>query len=132
MHRPAQVSTEETPLTPDNPAQTGSAQDRAEKVAFTMRLRPGQADEYRRRHDAIFPELVTLLHEAGISDYSIHLDPASNTLFGVLWRRRDHTMDELPAHPVMRRWWAHMADIMDTHPSNEPVVTPLTTVFHLP
>ncbi len=103
-----------------------------EKVAFTMRLNPGQEAEYERRHDEIFPELVALLKEAGISDYSIHLDRDSGTLFGVLWRRRDHGMDALPDHPVMKRWWAHMADIMQTTPSNEPVVTPLKTVFHLP
>ncbi len=102
-----------------------------EKIAFTMRLLPGQAAEYKRRHDAIWPELVTLLRHVGVSDYSIHLDPESNVLFGVLWRRADHAMDELPSHPVMKRWWAHMADIMETHASNEPVVTTLTTVFHL-
>ena len=103
-----------------------------EKVAFTMRLHPGRAEEYRRRHDALPPDLVALLKEAGVSDYSIHLDPTTNTLFGVLWRRRDHGMDALPDHPVMRRWWAAMADIMETHPSNEPVVTPLEPMFHLP
>ncbi len=102
-----------------------------EKVAFTMRLKPGMEAEYKRRHDEIFPELVALLKQAGVSDYSIHLDPASHLLFGVLWRRKDHGMAALPDHPVMKRWWAHMADIMETHPSNEPVVTPLTTVFHL-
>ena len=103
-----------------------------ETIAFKMRLKPGQEAEYRRRHDAIFPELVDLLHAAGISDYSIHFDPETNILFAVLRRRRDHGMADLPAHPVMRRWWAHMADIMDVHPSTEPVVTPLETVFHLP
>ncbi len=76
-----------------------------EKYAFRMKLHPGMAAEYRRRHDAIWPELVTLLREAGISDYSIHLDEETNTLFAVLWRRADHGMDALPAHPVMRRWW---------------------------
>ena len=40
-------------------------------------------------------------------------------------------MDDLPNHPVMKRWWAHMADIMQTHPDNEPVATPLETVFHM-
>ncbi len=108
------------------------SRDGQEKIAFTMRLKPGRADEYRRRHDAIPAELVALLKEAGIADYSIHLDPATNTLFGVLWRRRDHGMDALPHHPVMQRWWAAMADLMDTHPSNEPVVTPLDPMFHLP
>jgi L-rhamnose mutarotase len=103
-----------------------------EKYAFKMRLNPGMKAEYRTRHDEIWPELVTLLREAGISDYSIHFDEATNTLFGVLWRSDGHAMDALPGHPVMRRWWAHMADIMETNPANEPVVVPLETVFHMP
>lgn len=106
--------------------------DGLEKVAFTMRLHPGQADAYRRRHDAVPRELLALLKEAGVSDYSIHLDPATNILFGVLWRPHHHGMDALAAHPVMQRWWAAMADIMDTHASNEPVVTALEPMFHLP
>jgi L-rhamnose mutarotase len=40
-------------------------------------------------------------------------------------------MDDLPNHPVMRRWWAHMADIMQTHPSNEPLATPLLNLFYM-
>ncbi|MCZ0963287.1 L-rhamnose mutarotase [Paracoccus benzoatiresistens] len=103
-----------------------------QKYAFRMMLNPGMAEEYRRRHDAIWPELVALLKEAGVRDYSIHLDPETNALFGVLWRADDHRMDDLPAHPVMQRWWAHMADIMQTHPGNEPVAVPLVPMFHLP
>jgi len=102
-----------------------------EKYAFRMTLNPGMTDEYRRRHDAIWPELVTLLRDAGVSDYSIHLDTETNALFGVLWRRKDHGMAALPDHPVMKRWWAHMADIMATHADNEPVAVPLQTVFHM-
>ena len=105
--------------------------DGYEKHAFKMMLNPGMKDEYKKRHDEIFPELVDLLHEAGVKDYSIHLDEETNTLFGVLWRRKDHTMDDLPNHPVMKRWWAHVADIMETKPDNEPVVVPLETVFHM-
>ena len=103
-----------------------------EKHAFAMRLHPGRADDYRRRHDALWPELARLLREAGVADYSIHLDPASHTLFAVLWRRRDHAMASLPDHPVMRRWWAHMADLMETEPSGAPTVLPLEPLFHLP
>lgn len=103
-----------------------------EKYAFKMRLNPGAADEYERRHDALWPELAELLKSAGVCDYSIHLDPETGILFAVLWRRRDHGMADLPAHPVMRRWWAHMADLMATHPDDEPVALPLRTVFHMP
>ena len=104
----------------------------SEKHAFTMQLKPGCAAEYEARHDAIWPELAALLRDAGVSDYSIHLDPETGVLFGVLWRTDDHGMDALPQTAVMQRWWAHMADLMETHPDNAPKVTPLRTVFHLP
>jgi L-rhamnose mutarotase len=102
-----------------------------EKYAFKMMLNPGMEAEYRKRHDEIWPELVALLKEAGVSDYSIHLDRETNILFGVLWRRSDHTMADLPLHPVMKRWWAHMADIMAVKADNEPIAAPLATVFHM-
>ncbi len=102
-----------------------------EKYAFKMTLNPGMEAEYRKRHDEIWPELVALLKDAGISDYSIHLDRETNILFGVLWRRADHTMDGLPLHPVMKRWWTHMADIMAVKTDNEPVATQLETIFHM-
>jgi len=102
-----------------------------QKYAFTMQLNPGMEAEYKRRHDEIWPELTALLKDAGVSDYSIHLDRETGTLFGVLWRTEDHRMDDLPNHPVMQRWWAHMADIMATDADNVPVATPLVTVFHM-
>ena len=103
-----------------------------EKYAFKMQINLGMAAEYKRRHDAIWPELVDLLRGAGVSDYSIHLDEATGALFGVLWRTDPHGMDALPGHPVMQRWWAYMADIMETGADNAPVAVPLTPVFHMP
>jgi len=102
-----------------------------EKIAFRMRLKPGAAAEYERRHDAIWPELAALLKQAGISDYSIFLDEDTGTLFAVLRRANDHRMDTLPEQEVMRRWWAYMADLMETNPDHSPVVVPLRQVFHL-
>ncbi|MCM2292341.1 L-rhamnose mutarotase [Allorhizobium sp. BGMRC 0089] len=103
-----------------------------ERYAFKMQLNPGMEEEYRRRHDAIWPELVALLHEAGISDYTIHLDRETGTLFGCLTRRKDHRMASLPEHPVMQRWWRHMADIMATHPDLSPVAIDLVPLFFMP
>jgi len=103
-----------------------------ERYVFRMRLNPGMEGEYKRRHDAIWPELVTLLRDAKVSDYSIHLDAETNLLIGVLIRPDDHGMDALPDHPVMQKWWAHMADIMETEPDNAPVAVPLTRLFHMP
>lgn len=103
-----------------------------ERFAFRMRLNAGMQAEYQRRHDAIWPELVDLLHSAGISDYAIYLDQETRLLFGVLSRVAGHGMDDLPKSPVMQRWWAHMADIMETGPDNAPVAVPLVPLFHMP
>jgi hypothetical protein len=84
---------------PVGPLQQGTSGMSAEKFAFKMKLNPGMKAEYIKRHDGIWPELVTLLRDAGVSDYSIHLDDETNTLFGVLWRRADHSMDALPTIP---------------------------------
>ena len=102
-----------------------------QRHAFKMRLNPGMEAEYTRRHDEIWPDLVQLLKDTGISNYSIHLDRETNTLFGYLERRDDHTMDELPNHPVMKRWWAYMGDIMATNPDGSPVAIPLAETFHM-
>ena len=102
-----------------------------EQIGFRMQMNEGQAQEYRRRHDEIWPELVALLKEAGVSDYSIFLHENTCSLFAVLRRSKDHTMDSLPLEPIMQRWWAHMADIMASDDSNEPIVEPLERVFHL-
>ena len=72
-----------------------------------------------------------LLKDAGISDYSIHLDRETGHLFGVLWRKDGHGMADLPNHPVMKRWWAYMADIMRSNPDGSPVVEALPCMFHM-
>lgn len=102
-----------------------------DQIAFTMQLNPGMEAEYRARHDDIWPELADLLRQAGIADYSIFLDPETHVLFAVLRRREDHSMDTLSLEPVMQRWWAHMADIMETKDDLEPVTRPLMPVFHM-
>jgi L-rhamnose mutarotase len=102
-----------------------------ERIAFKMQLLPGQAGEYRRRHDEIWPELLALLRDAGISDYSIFLDEETHVLFAVLQRRDDHRMDDLPQAALMRRWWHHMADIMVVQADEAPVQRVLRTMFHM-
>lgn len=100
------------------------------RIAFTMQLHAGQAAEYKRRHDALWPELAGLLRETGIRDYSIFLEEEHHRLFGVLDIDDPSRLDELPDHPVMRRWWDYMADIMETNPDHAPASKPLREVFY--
>lgn len=97
-----------------------------------MNLNPGQAAEYEKRHDEIFPELAKALKDAGVSDYSIWLDPETHHLFAILTRTADHKMDALPDTAIVKRWWKFMADVMETNPENVPTQVPLKRVFLLP
>ncbi len=99
--------------------------------AFRMQLKAGAVDEYRRRHQEIWPELSELLSASGIRDYSIFLDEATLTLFAVLKLTDDHKRDALPSHPVMQRWWDYMAPLMEVESSNRPKEWPLVPLFHL-
>lgn len=99
--------------------------------AFVMKLKPGFEAEYKRRHDQIWPELTRELKAAGISDYSIFLDPRTGCLFAVQKLAPGHTADNLPQTAIVKKWWAYMKDIMDINPDNSPVALPLTEVFHL-
>lgn len=100
--------------------------------AFRMHLHRGFEDEYKRRHDNLWPELSDLLKTSGISEYSIFLDQTTNTLFGFMHADDNSALERLPEHPVMKKWWAYMRDIMDTNPDNSPVSVPLEEVFYLP
>ena len=79
----------------------------------------------------IWPELAQELTAAGVSDYSIYLDPESLTLFAVQKLSPDNGAHLLPQRAIVKKWWAYMADIMQTNPDNSPVMRELPEVFHL-
>lgn len=103
-----------------------------QRKAFKMFLLPGFEAEYARRHDLIWPELVDLLHQVGIQNYSIFLDPETLTLFAYLEAPDLCALDSLPAQEVMQRWWKFMGDIMQVNPDNSPVAIDIPSVFYLP
>lgn len=96
-----------------------------------MMLLPGFKEEYRRRHSVIWPELVNLLRENGISNYSIFLDEESNTLFAYQEQKGESSSQDLGNTEIVGKWWKYMADIMETNPDNSPVTTPLEQVFYM-
>jgi L-rhamnose mutarotase len=103
-----------------------------ERIAFTMKLLPGFEAEYQLRHQAIWPDLATLLHSKGIRDYSIFLDEMTLTLFACMRIENSTVLKQLPQDPLMQQWWAYMRDIMETHPDNSPVTVGLKEVFYQP
>ena len=99
--------------------------------AFKMKLKPGCVEEYKKRHDEIWPELSKAHSAAGIFDYSIYFDEESLTLFAFQKLTNDNTAEGLKDLEIVREWWDYMADLMETHPDNMPTFKPLREVFHM-
>ena len=99
--------------------------------AFKMKLKPGCAEEYKKRHDEIWPELAKAHSDAGIFDYSIYFDEETLTLFAFQKLTEDNTADNLKNLGIVQKWWDFNADLMETHPNNMPTFNPLREVFHM-
>ena len=103
-----------------------------ESVALKMKLLKNCTAEYKKRHDEIWPELVTLLKNTGISDYVIYLDEETDILFASLKIEDRAMLDSLPTKENMKKWWAYMADIMKTNEDKSPISNSLKIMFYLP
>lgn len=96
-----------------------------------MKLKPGAATEYKKRHDDLWPELQRALRAAGVSGYTIFFDEETNSLFATQELADVKSADSLRHLPIMRKWWDYMAPLMEVHADNSPVAIPLAEVFHL-
>ena len=101
------------------------------RIAFKMQLFDGYADEYKKRHDEIWPELISLLKNTGIHDYSIFLDEETNSLFAILKINDPSVISALAEKEVMKKWWTSLKDIMRVNPDHSPIVIPLKEIFYL-
>ena len=101
------------------------------RVGFKMKLKPGCREEYIRRHNEIWPELAELIRNGGVYDYSIFLDEETNILFAVQKVKGEQSSQEMGVAPIVAKWWAYMADIMETNPDHSPMTIPLEEVFYL-
>jgi L-rhamnose mutarotase len=101
------------------------------RLAFKMYLNEGQKEEYKKRHDEIWPEVKQLLKDAGVSDYSIFIDKETNTLFAFQKVNQNGGSQDLGQVEVVQKWWDYMADIMKVNPDNSPVSEELEELFYL-
>ncbi len=101
------------------------------RKAFKMQLFEGQAKEYEKRHKELWPEMKEMIHEYGGSNYTIFLDEETNVLYGYLELEDEEKWEKTAETEICKKWWAFMADIMETNPDNSPVSVPLKNVFHL-
>ncbi len=102
-----------------------------QRIAFTMRIKPGTEEEYRRRHRQVWPELLADLKRAGCQNYSIFL--RGTELFAYMEVADfQRYLEIMAASRVSKRWEAQMSDILireTEETTGFPAV--LEEVFHL-
>ncbi len=101
------------------------------RKAFKMELRPGMAEEYRQRHEALWPEMRDMIRAHGGHNYSIFLDPETNALIGYIEIEDEAKWAESERTAICRKWWDYMAPLMAVNPDNSPVTHDIKPVFHL-
>ena len=101
------------------------------RKGFKMFLNPGMAEEYEKRHNALWPEMKEMIRQHGGHNYSIFVDRETNVLYGYLEVEDEALWAESADTPINRRWWDYMADIMETTADNSPVCVDFVPVFHL-
>ena len=96
-----------------------------------MKLYPGKEEEYKKRHDALWPEMIEAIKKDGGGNYSIFLNEKTGELFSYLEVSDEEKWNARGADEMTKKWWDYMADIMETNPDNSPVEIPIKEVFHL-
>ena len=84
-----------------------------ERFAWKGRIKPGMQEEYKLRHDRIWPEMLALLKEAGIRNYTIWSD--GRDVFGYYECEKGIEFAEKTqaSSPIVDKWNDYMEDVLD-------------------
>ena len=100
------------------------------RKAFVMSIDPDQHEEYKRRHDEIWPELEAVFRAHGLCRQTIYLHEETHQLFAYTEFESEEQYNALAQAPEVQRWWKFMADIMPTNADNSPRSIVLREVYH--
>jgi len=101
------------------------------RTATKMKVYTDCYEEYKRRHDELWPEMEAILKSHGAHQYSIFLDEETGTLFAYVEIESEEKWAKVAQTEVCQKWWAYMKDIMETNSDDSPKSQKLKEVFYL-
>lgn len=101
------------------------------RKCFKMKLYKGFENEYKIRHNNLWPEMKEMIHKYGGSNYSIYIDSETNYLYGFIELENEELWNESAETEICKKWWEYMATLMETNEDNSPVSTDLELMFYL-
>jgi len=90
-------------------------------------------EEYKDRHDEIWPEMLEILDKAGIKNYSIW--NSGRILFGYYECEDKNYADKVQAESeIVDKWNHHMEDLLESKENEKgklvPVIEPMDLMFY--
>ena len=101
------------------------------RLASIMYLNEGMEEEYKKRHDQLWPEMEKTLKAYGANNYSIFLETKTNQLFAYLEVLDTEKYNDISQTEICQKWWVFMEPLMKVNSDNSPVSVDLKEVFHL-
>ena len=101
------------------------------RKASIMFVYKDKFEEYKRRHDEIWPRMVEELKAHGAHNYSIFLEKETGKLFAYLEIEDEDKWNKMAETDICKKWWEYMAPLMETNPDNSPVSVTLNELFYL-
>ena len=102
-----------------------------QRRAFSLKIKAGVKEEYKRRHDEIWPEMRQMLADAGLRNYSIWM-MGDDMLFGYYETDDDDYAVRFQAESkIGQKWEAYMADMLETRTMPDGTVQPCKEVLDL-
>lgn len=103
------------------------------RVCFVLQVKPSRLEEYKQRHNSVWPEMQAALRESGWKNYSLFLRQ-DGLLVGYLETDDfERARSEMAKREVNTKWQRDMAGFFDQPNGLTPdrAMQPLEEVFHL-
>jgi L-rhamnose mutarotase len=103
------------------------------RVGFILKVKKELIEEYQRRHEQVWPELLDALRRTGWHNYSLFLHD-DGLLFGYFETPDSFqaALDGMSVEEVNERWQAEMAPFFEgTGGAADEMMEELIEVFHL-
>lgn len=100
------------------------------KVGFKLKLKVEKQEEYKKRHDEIWPEMLEVLDRAGIKNYSIW--NKGKELFGYFEVEDLEYSSKVQAESeVVAKWNVYMEDLLESKRDEDGKVVPVVEFMDL-
>jgi L-rhamnose mutarotase len=103
------------------------------RVGFVLKVRKDMLEEYKRRHEAVWPEMLEALRRTGWHNYSLFMRN-DGLLFGYFEAAESFqaSLDGMAREEINAKWQASMAPFFEgTGGHADEMMVELEEVFHL-